>query len=200
MVCLIVSFIILSQGNMGIKCCCRCLDKLLTCIFILLRIAAICIYFFYLLPILFYIIYLSVAMNFTNQWKSDDEPWRTSASWFNSTVSWILTVTILWYCFFLFFYIMIGVCVCVSLIIDGSFSESCGNCYSRCCPYFRKFSMWIITGHAYDFYMTDPFSKRVVIDDSNEAQEKRDKFFKKQQVGFGRLLLNEEFDCPICAG
>ena len=59
--------------------------------------------------------------------------------------------------------------------------------------------MWIITGHAYDFYMSDPFGKRVVIDDSNEAQEKRDKFFKKQQVGFGRLLLNEEFDCPICA-
>ena len=34
---LILSFVILSQDNMGIKCCCRAGDKLLTCIFILLN-------------------------------------------------------------------------------------------------------------------------------------------------------------------
>lgn len=58
--------------------------------------------------------------------------------------------------------------------------------------------MFIINGQANEFYMSDPFNSRVVINDSKAEQEKRDRFFRKQSVGFGRLLLDDRYDCPIC--
>jgi hypothetical protein len=174
-------------------CCCFnfCLWFILGCI----RSCAFAYFIYDVLPRIGYAIYLAWAYNWTNTWKSVDEPFLTNASKFNAGLCWyfscviyVMSIHIIFVTVFIVFAIVaipIGVCM-----RPEKYNDTIKPMLD---------ALLLIT---WDFDPSElkPFIKTRVVrnDDDKEAQAKRDAFYKKQNIYCSKLFLDRKTDCVIC--
>lgn len=120
---------------MGIRTRIKCLDLLISLVFVLIRLCLLLIIFFFSLPQFFRILGKTWSLNKVNWWQSPDEPFFSSESFINSFICWGLWLYFSIIMYFLIFYGTILSIVLVVQIIKG-------NC--SCCKQFCKVFCFIL--------------------------------------------------------
>jgi len=125
-------------------------------------------------------IYQAWALNWTNYWKSVDEPFITNASSFNAGLCWWFSCLLMGYitpvlaiygCLIVVFILVIPIA-----IIKGKFGKA-GFKAAFGAPV--KFLLMICWDIKFEDVFSNVVKTRVVLNDSKEAQAKRDAFYKK---------------------
>lgn len=183
-------------------CCCFnfCVWFILGCI----RSCALAYFIYDVLPRIGFAIYLAWAYNWTNTWKSVEEPFLTNASKFNAGLCWYISCSIyamsihIILISFLILMVIVVMFVIYPIVLCVK-PDKASNLYE---------TSWnpILAGLlkiTWDVDTTSlkPFIKTRVVrnDDGKEAQAKRDAFYKKQNNCCSKLFFDPAADCVICS-